>query len=119
MSAQRWLSILDSALFVLTLAGLTFVPSTLIPVAAWAAFFGGYNLVVCIVHTVRAKSLQKADMGRLLAGAVFTATAAAIAMGVTRPIPLISIVIGTVLLTGLLWSAFNAGTDQANEPRDD
>ena len=117
MPAKRWLSILDGLLFLVTLAGLAFVPNTLVPFTAWAAILGGYNLAICIVHTLKAKSLPREDIGRLLAGVAFTASAVAFAVGVTRPIPLVGIIVGTVLLAGLLWSALGAVSGRANDSR--
>ena len=118
MSKRHPLALLDLLLFIATISGLALVPSTVIPQASWAAAFGSYHLAVYAFQLMRNRRFQSAEVGRLLAGVVFLAMAAASAIGVTKPLALLAVISGVFLITGLAWAAVNASAADSQPPKE-
>ena len=107
MRSRPLLALLDAAVFILAIAGFAYVPASAIPKAAWAIILGSYSLLIYLARLTRRRFLD-ADVARLLASAVFLSSGTAIWLGVSSPLALFGIMVASILLTGLVWSAFYA-----------
>jgi len=118
MRSRSRFSLFDVALFALVMAGLAYVPSSELPKAAWAILLGAYNLAVYLIQLMRKRRFLDADVARLLGAAVFISAGIAMWLGLTSPVAPVSIMIGGILLTGLVWSAFYATATAPETPQD-
>ncbi len=95
-------------LFLLTMAGMTFVTESVIPIMVWPLALGIGNLGLVLIHTFRNHTLADEDMAPLLT-AVFSFTLA-ISIIFEHPRRGISFLIafGVTFLAGIIWSAWRA-----------
>ncbi len=107
-SFMPYTTLIDSAVYFLTLAGFFTVPDTTVPRPAWPLALGIWDLAIVGVRIARERTLPTNELGRLWAGALFATVGVALFVEPRRPLLALVISLGVAMGVGIIWSAWYA-----------
>ncbi len=105
---MNFTTLLDVAVYTLTLGGFLLVPEGTFPRPLWPLVLGIWHLAIVAARTARERTLPKIELGRLWAGVLFATLGVALFLDGRRPVLAFAASLGAAFAVATIWSGWNA-----------